>query len=169
MRAPPGRRGVQTLNATERKAIAVVAVAGSSDVAPLAGFDISVTTVPAPPRGGAPHMTYIESRARTLGEQLRPGATVALESTAYPGITQELLPPILEESSGLRDGVDFLAGFSPERIALGNTRWSFEGLPQMVSGIDPESLHEIGGLVSRTASFRPRLPRPGRGSPRWPN
>lgn len=100
--------------------------------------------MPTPLRDGVPDLTYIESCARTLGEHLCPGATVVLESTTYPGTTEELLLPILEEVSGLKGGVDFLAGFSPERI--GNKRWSFDGTPKVVSGIDAKSLDVIKGF-----------------------
>ena len=119
------------------------AYSATADAAALAGFDIAVITVPTPLRDGVPDLTYIESCARTLGEHLRPGATVVLESTTYPGTTEELLLPILEEVSGLQGGVDFLAGFSPERI--GNKRWSFD-TPKLVSGIDAESLDVIKGF-----------------------
>ncbi|MFF5439823.1 nucleotide sugar dehydrogenase [Streptomyces achromogenes] len=122
------------------------AYSASADAAALAGFDIAVITVPTPLRDGVPDLTYVESCARTLGEYLGPGAAVVLESTTYPGTTEELLLPILEKASGLKGGVDFLAGFSPERIAPGNKRWSFEGTPKLVSGIDAESLRVIKGF-----------------------
>ncbi|MFF9310889.1 nucleotide sugar dehydrogenase [Streptomyces sp. NPDC014748] len=118
----------------------------TADAAAVAGFDIAVITVPTPLRDGVPDLSYIRSCARTLGTHLRPGATVVLESTTYPGTTEELLLPILEETSGLEGGVDFLAGFSPERIAPGNARWSFEGTPKVVSGIDAKSLSVIKGF-----------------------
>ncbi|WP_240137774.1 nucleotide sugar dehydrogenase [Streptomyces sp. MUM 178J] len=122
------------------------AYSATADAAALAGFDIAVITVPTPLRDGVPDLTYVESCARTLGEHLRPGATVVLESTTYPGTTKELLLPTLEKASGLKGGVDFLAGFSPERIAPGNKRWSFEGTPKLVSGIDAKSLGVIKGF-----------------------
>ncbi|MEV6326148.1 nucleotide sugar dehydrogenase [Streptomyces sp. NPDC051909] len=122
------------------------AYSATDDADALAGFDIAVITVPTPLRDGVPDLTYIETCARTLGEHLRPGATVVLESTTYPGTTEELLLPILEETSVLKAGVDFLAGFSPERIAPGNKRFSFEGTPKLVSGIDAASLDVIKGF-----------------------
>jgi len=123
------------------------AYSATADADALAGFDIAVITVPTPLRDGVPDLTYIESCARTLGGRLRPGATVVLESTTYPGTTEELLVPILEKASGLKAGVDFLAGFSPERIAPGNNkRWSFDGTPKVVSGIDGRSLDAIKGF-----------------------
>jgi UDP-N-acetyl-D-glucosamine dehydrogenase len=115
----------------------------TTEASALAGFDIAVITVPTPLRDGVPDLSYIETCARTLGERLRPGATVVLESTTYPGCTEELLVPTLEKASGLRAGEDFLAGFSPERIAPGNKRWSFDGTPKVVSGIDATSLDVI--------------------------
>lgn len=115
----------------------------TADEAALADFDIAVITVPTPLRDGVPDLSYIESCARTLGKHLHRGATVVLESTTYPGTTEELLLPALEEASDLKGGVDFLAGFSPERIAPGNKRWSFETTPKLVSGIDAASLDVI--------------------------
>ncbi|MGW3835712.1 nucleotide sugar dehydrogenase [Streptomyces microflavus] len=115
----------------------------TADSCDLSGYDVAVITVPTPLRDGVPDLSYIETCARTLGEHLRPGATVVLESTTYPGCTEELLVPILEKASGLRAGDDFLAGFSPERIAPGNRRFTFEGTPKVVSGIDAKSLDVI--------------------------
>lgn len=122
------------------------AYSATTDASALTGYDIAVITVPTPLRDRVPDLTYIETCARTLGEHLRPGATVVLESTTYPGCTEELLVPILEKTSGLRAGGDFLAGFSPERIAPGNKRWSFDGTPKVVSGIDAKSLDVIKGF-----------------------
>ncbi|MEU9146553.1 nucleotide sugar dehydrogenase [Streptomyces sp. NPDC048349] len=118
----------------------------TADDSALAGYDIAVITVPTPLRNGVPDLTCIEACARTLGEHLRPGATVVLESTTYPGTTEELLLPKLEKTSGLKAGADFRVGFSPERIAPGNRRWSFEGTPKLVSGIDATSLEVIKGF-----------------------
>ncbi|MFI6055894.1 nucleotide sugar dehydrogenase [Streptomyces violascens] len=123
------------------------AYAATADAAALVGFDIALITVPTPLRDdGVPDLTDIETCAHTLGEHLRPGATVVLESTTYPGCTEELLLPILEKASGLKAGEDFLAGFSPERIAPGNKRWSFDGTPKVVSGVDAKSLEVIKGF-----------------------
>ncbi|WP_314250930.1 nucleotide sugar dehydrogenase [Streptomyces sp. DSM 40907] len=126
-----------------RAALDTGAYSATADSGALAGYDIAVITVPTPLRDGVPDLTYIETCGRTLGEHLRPGATVILESTTYPGTTEEVLLPILEETSGLKGGVDFHVGFSPERIAPGNKRWSFEGTPKLVSGIDATSLEVI--------------------------
>ena len=119
-----------------------------------AGFDVAVITVPTPLREGVPDLSYIEASARMLGRYLRPGATVVLESTTYPGTTEELVKPILEEMSGLLAGPDFHLGYSPERIDPGNPQWGFVNTPKVVSGIDEASLAAVdafyASLVDRT-------------------
>ena len=113
-----------------------------------AGFDVAVITVPTPLRDGIPDLSYIEASARTLGRYLRPGTTVVLESTTYPGTTEELVKPILEEMSGLVAGPDFHLGYSPERIDPGNPQWGFANTPKVVSGIDAASLAAVNGFYS---------------------
>jgi UDP-N-acetyl-D-glucosamine dehydrogenase len=78
-----------------------------------------------------------------LGAHLRRGNCVVLESTTYPGTTEELLAPILEQRSGLVAGEDFHLGFSPERIDPGNKTWGLENTPKVVSGVNASSLQAI--------------------------
>jgi UDP-N-acetyl-D-glucosamine dehydrogenase len=105
-----------------------------------------------------PDLSYIEASARELSGHLRPGACVILESTTYPGTTEELMLPILEEGSGLRAGADFQAGYSPERIDPGNKTFTLETTPKVVSGIDEASLARVQGfyddIVVRTVPVR---------------
>ena len=126
----------------------------STQAKACAGFDVAVITVPTPLRDGNPDLSFIEQAAETLARYLRPGATVVLESTTYPGTTEELVGPILEEGSGLVAGVDFHLGYSPERIDPGNPFWDFVNTPKVVSGIDEASLAKIkefyDELVDRT-------------------
>lgn len=114
-----------------------------------AGFDVAVISVPTPLREGMPDLSFIESAAQSLGTHLRKGACVILESTTYPGTTEELVGPILEDASGLAMGSDFALGYSPERIDPGNPRWTFENTPKVVSGVDPASLAAIKGFYDR--------------------
>ena len=109
----------------------------------MAGFDIAVIDVPTPLEDGNPNLSYVEAAAATLAAHLRPGSTVVLESTSYPGTTEELVVPILESGSGLIAGQDFHAGYSPERIDPGNTAWRLENTPKVVSGIDAASLEVV--------------------------
>jgi UDP-N-acetyl-D-glucosamine dehydrogenase len=126
----------------------------SADPRTCAGFDVAVIAVPTPLREGLPDLTYIEEAARTLARYLRPGATVALESTTYPGTTTELVAPLLEEGSGLIAGDDFHLGYSPERIDPGNRTWNLVTTPKVVSGINDASLERVaafyGTVVERT-------------------
>ena len=115
----------------------------SSSATSLAGFDVAVITVPTPLREGNPDLSYIEDSAATLARYLRPGATVVLESTTYPGTTEELVAPILEEGSGLVAGEWFHLGYSPERIDPGNPTWTLVNTPKVVSGVDEASLAAV--------------------------
>lgn len=115
----------------------------SRDYADAQGFDVAVITVPTPLRDSLPDLTFIESAGASLAGHIRPGATVILESTTYPGTTDELLVPILEAGSGLTAGVDFHVGYSPERIDPGRTDWTFQTTPKVVSGLTPASLEKI--------------------------
>jgi nucleotide sugar dehydrogenase len=114
-----------------------------------AGFDIAVISVPTPLHEGTPDLSYIEDSARTLAPLLTKGATVILESTTYPGTTEELVRPLLEEGSGLAAGSQFHLGYSPERIDPGNTTWRLENTPKVVSGIDEASLARVKGFYDR--------------------
>jgi len=123
------------------------AVDEPADVGP---FDVAVITVPTPLRDGAPDLSYVEEAAATLARRLRAGALVVLESTTYPGTTEELVRPILEQS-GLKAGSEFFLGYSPERIDPGNPTWNFVNTPKVVSGIDERSRRAVeafyGALV----------------------
>lgn len=124
------------------------------DPAEAGGFDVCVITVPTPLRDGAPDLAHIESAGRAIAPRVTPGATVVLESTTYPGTTEELLRPLLEDGSRLRAPEDFYLGYSPERIDPGNPTWRLENTPKIVSGLDAASLDRVaafyGRLVQRT-------------------
>lgn len=112
-------------------------------------YDVAVISVPTPLREGAPDLSHMEAAARTLATKLTPGATVILESTTYPGTTEELVAPILESGSGLMAGPDFHLGYSPERIDPGNPVWTLENTPKVVSGIDAASLAAVQAFFDR--------------------
>jgi len=121
----------------------------TSSLAGTDGFDVAVIAVPTPLREGAPDLGYIEAAARSLAPLLRDGATVVLESTTYPGTTEELVAPILENGSGLKAGRDFHLGYSPERIDPGNRTHTLVTTPKVVSGIDDASLEAVRGFYGR--------------------
>src|SRR5436190_3855051 len=104
----------------------------------LRAFDVAVITVPTPLREGVPDLTFIEAAGRDLVPRLTRGSLIVLESTTYPGTTEELLRPILEES-GLRAGDDFFLAFSPEREDPGNPAFSCRTIPKVVGGVTETS------------------------------
>ncbi len=126
----------------------------TTDPAALSRFDVAIISVPTPLRDGAPDLSYVESAAELLGPHVRAGCCVVLESTTYPGTTEDVLRPLLERASGLRAGEDFHLGYSPERIDPSNPRWNLGNTPKIVSGIDEASLKAIDDfyqcLVERT-------------------
>jgi UDP-N-acetyl-D-glucosamine dehydrogenase len=126
----------------------------TADASTLAAFDVAVITVPTPLTDGVPDLTHIDEAAELVGPLVRPGCLVVLESTTYPGTTDERLAPTLEHHSGLRAGVDFHVGYSPERLDPGNDEWTFERTPKVVSGLTPDSLDAVrcfyDGIVEQT-------------------
>jgi nucleotide sugar dehydrogenase len=126
----------------------------SADYADANGFAYAIITVPTPLRDGTPDLRFVQDAATALAARLEPGATVVLESTTYPGTTEDFVRPILERGSGLRAETDFYLGYSPERIDPGNPRWSFRNTPKVVAGIGADSLQAVrslyDSLVDRT-------------------
>lgn len=123
----------------------------TSDFDGLAGCDAILICVPTPlGRHREPDLSYVHGTAEEIARRLRPGQLVVLESTTYPGTTEELVRPILEQS-GLKAGSEFFLGYSPERIDPGNPTWNFVNTPKVVSGIDERSRRAVeafyGALV----------------------
>jgi len=139
-----------------QEAIASGRYTASNEPRACQGFDVAVITVPTPLTDGNPDLSYIEDAARSLTRYLRPGATVILESTTYPGTTEELVAPILEEGSGLVAGDEFFLGYSPERIDPGNREWTLRTTPKVVSGVNEASLEAVrafyDNIVERTVT-----------------
>ena len=93
-----------------------------------------------------PDLSYIEATARTIGSQVQKGQLVVLESTTYPGTTEDVLIPALVEASGLTAGTDFMVAYSPEREDPNNTDFSTATIPKVVGGYGPESLEAARAL-----------------------
>ena len=145
-----GRSHVEDITAEMlRTALDTGRYRASADPADLAGFEVAVISVPTPMGEGVPDLSYIESAAEMVAPHVTAGSTVILESTTYPGTTEELVAPILEAGSGLRAGADFHLGYSPERIDPGNPTWRLENTPKVVSGVDEASLAAVKGFFDR--------------------
>jgi UDP-N-acetyl-D-glucosamine dehydrogenase len=150
-----GRSYVEDIPAAQLQAALARDYVPTDSIDDLRGFDAAIISVPTPLREGAPDLSFVESASRTLAKAMTPGCVVVLESTTYPGTTEELVLPILEES-GLKAGDDFFLGYSPERIDPGNRSHTFVNTPKVVSGCDPRSRRAVealyGALVDRVVS-----------------
>ena len=133
----------------------------TTDFAELAGVDTVDICVPTPLRKTKdPDLSYIVAAVEDIAKHLRPGQLVVLESTTYPGTTEEVVQPALERG-GLKAGQDFFLAFSPERVDPGNERWTTKTIPKVVGGIDEassrvaEALYAgIVGEVVRVSSMK---------------
>ncbi|HYM10167.1 MAG TPA: nucleotide sugar dehydrogenase [Bryobacterales bacterium] len=118
----------------------------TSDFSCIAQLDTINICVPTPLRKTKdPDMSYVVSAAEQVGRYVHPGMLIILESTTYPGTTDELILPILERS-GLREGRDFFLCFSPERVDPGNPKFQTRNIPKVVGGISPQST-ELAALL----------------------
>lgn len=112
----------------------------ASDFGELKSTDIIIVCVPTPiDRNREPNLGFVESTAREISKTLRTGQLVILESTTYPGCTETILKPILEEN-GLRSGSDFYLSYSPERVDPGNKEFKLIDIPKVVGGDGDEAL-----------------------------
>jgi UDP-N-acetyl-D-glucosamine/UDP-N-acetyl-D-galactosamine dehydrogenase len=109
--------------------------------------DVVIAAVPTPIDSERnPDLTPVESASRTIGKHMKKGVTVVYESTVYPGLTEEICVPILEEESGLKFGEDFEIGYSPERINPGDKEHTLERIKKIVAGSTPETLEMLSAL-----------------------
>ena len=119
----------------------------TSDPEDLKGAKFYIVAVPTPiNQDKTPDLYPVESASRILGRNLSKGSIVVYESTVYPGVTEDICVPILEKESGLKCGVDFKIGYSPERINPGDKVHRLENIKKIVSGMDPETLEEVANV-----------------------
>ena len=109
------------------------------DASVLTDADVVVICVPTPlSQEGTPDLGAVLSASRVVGQNLRRGALVILESTTYPGTTGDVVRPLVESESGLTAGVDFALAYSPERIDPGNSEYGLRNTPKVVGGLTPQ-------------------------------
>lgn len=122
-------------------------LSATSDFSFVKEVDFVAICVPTPlDEHQQPDTSYIESSSKEVAQYLKPGAMVVLESTTYPGTTEELIKPILEEGSGLKCGEDFYLGFSPERVDPGNLIYKTKNTPKVVGAIGEDALECISAV-----------------------
>ena len=118
-------------------------LSATTDFSRVAEVDFIAICVPTPlDAHQQPDISYVRSSAEAIAKHMRPGCMVVLESTTYPGTTEELIKPILE-SSGLRCGEDFYLGFSPERVDPGNKTYKTANTPKLVGACGPDAAEVI--------------------------
>lgn len=121
-----------------RDGVATGRIEFTTSAAPLIDCDVILICVPTPLRDHTPDLSYIERCCRQVAEQLGSGPLVVLESTTYPGTTEEVVRPLLE-ASGRSAGHDFLLAYSPERIDPGNEEYTLRNTPKVVGGMGGEA------------------------------
>ncbi len=133
-----GRSHIDDVTADEVAAARTQGFTATADEADLKPQDVIVICVPTPlSEADGPDLSAVRAAAKTAGRLLRPGTLVSLESTTYPGTTDEIVRPLLEKASGLSAGVDFALVFSPERIDPGNPEYGLANTPKIVGGVTP--------------------------------
>ena len=141
--------GVDPTNEVGDEVIKNTTVEFTADAARLKEAKFHIVAVPTPVNNDhTPDLTPVEGASRILGKNLTKGSIVVFESTVYPGVTEDVCVPILEKESGLRCGVDFKVGYSPERINPGDKVHRLETITKIVSGMDAETLEEIANVYS---------------------
>ncbi len=124
--------------------LAATALRFSADPTPLRDRSFFIVTVPTPiDSDKRPDLRPLIAASTTIGRVLSRGAVVVYESTVYPGVTEEVCAPVLEQVSGLRAGADFFLGYSPERINPGDAEHTFTRIKKVVSGDSPPTLERV--------------------------
>ncbi|HEV2679339.1 MAG TPA: Vi polysaccharide biosynthesis UDP-N-acetylglucosamine C-6 dehydrogenase TviB, partial [Rhodanobacter sp.] len=122
----------------------------STDIGDLAGCNVFIVTVPTPvDEANRPDLSPLEGASASIGKVLKRGDIVIYESTVYPGTTEEICVPVLEQVSGLRFNHDFTCGYSPERINPGDRQHRLPTITKITSGSTPETADFVDALYRR--------------------
>ena len=138
------KSGIDPTNEVGNDEIKRTTVDFTEDESKLKQAKFHIVAVPTPVNlDKTPVLSPVEGASKTVGRNLTKGSIVVYESTVYPGVTEDICVPILEKESGLKCGVDFKVGYSPERINPGDKIHRLENITKIVSGMDDETLDEI--------------------------
>ena len=141
------KAGIDPTHEVGDDAIAKTTVDFTADETRLREASFHIVAVPTPiNQDHTPDLEPVENASRIVGRNLTKGSIVVYESTVYPGVTEDVCVPILEQESGLKCGVDFKVGYSPERINPGDKVHRLENIKKIVSGMDAETLEEIKNI-----------------------
>ncbi len=152
------KSGIDPTNEVGNDVIAQSKVEFTADETALRRAKFHIVAVPTPVNDdNTPDLKPLESASRILGRNLSKGSVVVYESTVYPGVTEDVCVPILEKESGMKCGIDFKVGYSPERINPGDKVHRLETITKIVSGMDAETLDcvaKVYGLVVEAGVHR---------------
>lgn len=138
------KSGIDPTNEVGDEIIKNTSVEFTSDESKLQEAKFFIVAVPTPiNQDKTPNLNPVIGASEIVGRNMKKGSIVVYESTVYPGVTEDICIPILEKESGLKCGIDFKVGYSPERINPGDKRHRLENITKIVSGIDDEALLEI--------------------------
>lgn len=138
------KKGVDPTNEVGDEVIRNTTLHFTADENELEQAKFFIVAVPTPVNDDhTPDLTPVEGASRILGRHIKKGSVVVFESTVYPGVTEEICAPIIEKESGLKCGVDFKIGYSPERINPGDKVHRLETITKIVSGMDEETLDVV--------------------------
>ena len=142
-------KGIDPTKEVGDEAIKQCRVDFTSDETQLRDAKFHIVAVPTPVRSDkTPDLSPVIGASEVLGRNLTKGSVVVYESTVYPGVTEDICVPILEKESGLKCGVDFKVGYSPERINPGDKKHRLENIVKIVSGMDADALETIASVYS---------------------
>ncbi len=142
-------KGIDPTKEVGDEAIKQCHVDFTSDETKLRDAKFHIVAVPTPVRSDkTPDLSPVIGASEVLGRNLAKGSVVVYESTVYPGVTEDICVPILERESGLKCGVDFKVGYSPERINPGDKKHRLENIVKIVSGMDDDALETIASVYS---------------------
>ncbi|WP_026521658.1 nucleotide sugar dehydrogenase [Butyrivibrio sp. VCB2001] len=146
------KKGIDPTREVGDDAIKETTVEFTADPEKLRECKFHVVAVPTPVNDDhTPDLSPVEGASHTLGKYLTKGSIVVYESTVYPGVTEDICVPILEQESGLKCGVDFKVGYSPERINPGDKVHRLDTITKIVSGMDEETLETVAKVYSLVA------------------
>ena len=143
------RRGIDRNSEQPAETLRATTLKMTSDPADLKSCTLFIVAVPTPvDENNVPDLTALERASETVGRVMGKGSVVVYESTVYPGVTEDVCGPILERVRGLKRGVDFKLGYSPERINPGDKEHTLEKITKVVSGEDAATLDRVADAYS---------------------
>jgi UDP-N-acetyl-D-galactosamine dehydrogenase len=141
------RKGVDSTNEVSAEDLSSANFVIADDAAAMKDCDVFIVTVPTPiDQANRPDFTALLTACELIGPVMKDGAVIVFESTVYPGVTEEICAPALEKASGLKSGVGFKLGYSPERINPGDKDHPIEKITKVVAGQDAETLDSLANL-----------------------